>query len=65
VGVVLGLAVALVASGALRGLLFDVEPGDPWTYAVITALLLFVALLASALPARRALRINPIDVLNS
>ena len=64
-GVVLGLAIALALSRTLAGLLFAVEPTDPWTYASIAALLVLVAVVASALPARRALRINPIDVLNS
>ena len=64
-GVALGLGGALALSRLLGGLLFGIEPTDPWTYGVIGALLLLVALVASALPARRAVRINPIDVLNS
>ena len=63
VGVVIGLAVALSASRLVKDLLFGVAPTDPLTYAAIAALLLAVAVLATLLPARRATRVNPVDVL--
>ncbi|AHG93251.1 permease (plasmid) [Gemmatirosa kalamazoonensis] len=59
VGVVIGLAAALVLSRVMRTLLFDTDPFDVPTFAVSATLLLIVAALASYLPARRALRIDP------
>ena len=64
-GLVVGLAVSLLASPALRGLLFAIEPTDPWTYASIAVVLLAVAGAASYLPARRATRIDPVAVLRN
>jgi putative ABC transport system permease protein len=65
VGVGLGLALALALSQAVAGLLFATEPTDPITYGAIAALLVTVALVASYLPARRALHIDPVDVLRA
>ena len=62
-GIALGLAAALVISRALSGLLFGITAADPLTYVAIGVLLLAVALAASYLPARRALRIDPVKVL--
>ena len=58
-GVALGLAGALAATRVLDGLLFQVPTRDPLTLAAAGALLLAIALLACALPARRASRIDP------
>jgi ABC-type lipoprotein release transport system permease subunit len=44
-------------------MLFGVEPTDPITFAAVSAILLAVGLLASWLPARRAMRIDPITAL--
>lgn len=60
VAIPLGLAAALAASRLLGSLLFGVSPTDPLTLAVVSALLLAVALLASWLPARRAARTDPL-----
>jgi ABC-type lipoprotein release transport system permease subunit len=49
----------------LSQLLFDIKPHDPLTYAVVVALLGAVALVATWLPARRAARVNPIEVLRA
>jgi predicted lysophospholipase L1 biosynthesis ABC-type transport system permease subunit len=62
-GVGFGLAASLLLSRALAGLLYRVDPFDPWTFASLTALLLSVALLASYLPARRAARVSVIETL--
>ncbi|MGH7670146.1 MAG: ABC transporter permease [Gemmatimonadaceae bacterium] len=62
-GIVLGLAGAWVATRAMGGLLFQVAPTDPLTFAVVPALLAVVALLASYLPARRASGVVPMEVL--
>ena len=64
IGVVLGLAGALAAGQALRGLLFGVTPTDPTTLAV--ALVIAIAVLvASYFPARRAARIDPMIALRA
>ena len=62
-GIALGLAASLMISRALSGLLFGITAADPLTYLAIGVLLLAVALAASYLPARRALRIDPVKVL--
>ncbi len=65
VGVVLGLAAALVASRLLRGLLFGVTPTDPVAFAAVCALLLCVSLVACYFPGRRATAIDPVSMLRS
>jgi predicted permease len=58
-GAAIGFAVSLVASQALASQLFGVSRTDPLTVAVVAATLIAVALLASAVPARRAAAIDP------
>ncbi len=53
-GLVAGVAAALVLGGAIRGLLFGVEPADPATIVGVTVVLLVVGALACLIPARRA-----------
>jgi len=62
-GALIGLALSLALSGALRSLLFEVTPRDPWTLSVVAALLLVVALAACLAPARRAARLDPVVAL--
>ena len=64
-GVAIGLGVALLAAGAIQPLLFRQPARDPATYGVVTGLLLLVALLASALPARRAAQADPNSALRA
>jgi ABC-type antimicrobial peptide transport system permease subunit len=59
IGVVLGLAVAGLASDAIATLLFGVSRVDPITYVGVIALLAGVAALASWVPALRASRVDP------
>jgi predicted permease len=63
VGVALGLAGALAASHAVRGLLYGVGTTDPATYAAVVALLLAVTIVACLLPAWRAARVSPLVAL--
>ena len=58
-GVALGAAGALAATRVLAGLLFDVKPNDPATFAAVCLLFAAVALMACWLPARRATRVSP------
>jgi putative ABC transport system permease protein len=59
IGMTLGLALAMLATRAMRPFLFGVSPIDPATFAVIGLTLAGVALLASYLPARRAAAADP------
>lgn len=65
VGLAVGLAVALVAARGLRASLFGVSPADPATFVAVPLVFAAVALLASYLPARRASRLDPAEVLRS
>ena len=62
-GVALGLAAAAGLTHLMSSLLFGVSALDPLTYAVVSALLLVVSVLASYLPARRAMVIDPVRAL--
>jgi putative ABC transport system permease protein len=64
-GVLLGLAGAIAASRVLGSLLYNVRPTDPLTLAVVPALIAATALVASYIPAFRASRVDPANVLRS
>ena len=59
----LGVVVALGSARLLRGLLYGVAPADPTSFALAAGLLLIVALVASVVPARRALAVDPVVAL--
>lgn len=63
VGLAVGLALALGTARLMASLLFGVGPFDPVTLGGVVALFLTVAFFASALPARRAGRVDPVGVL--
>jgi predicted permease len=65
IGVVVGTVAAVAATRVIRGVLYDVEPTDPATFAAGAALLIAVTLLASWLPARRAARVTPTSALRA
>jgi putative ABC transport system permease protein len=58
-----GIVGALVMTQLMRQALFEVSPADPVTYAAVTVVLGLVALLAAAVPARRATRVEPMVAL--
>jgi ABC-type antimicrobial peptide transport system permease subunit len=58
-GVGLGVAGALLLTRVLSALIYGVSNADPWTYVAVAAILGLVAIIASAIPARRASRIDP------
>ena len=58
-GVLIGLAVALMAGSRIEGLLYETSPRDPVVIGTVVVLLLLVAGLASVAPALRAARVDP------
>jgi ABC-type antimicrobial peptide transport system permease subunit len=62
-GVVIGLVGAALLSSYMTSLLFEVQPTEPMVYALVSAVLVAVAALASFLPAQRAARIDPLEAL--
>ena len=64
-GMIVGTLAAAAASRAMRGLLFDVSPADPLTYAAVLALFAATAGAALIVPARRALRVDPLTALRA
>jgi predicted permease len=62
-GAAVGLVCALIVSHLMAGLLYGVRPTDPLTFAGVALLLMGVALLACYIPARRALRVDPLVAL--
>jgi ABC-type antimicrobial peptide transport system permease subunit len=64
-GAILGIAGALATGKMLAALLFHVNPSDPATFLMASAVLLAVALIACLIPARRATQIDPARALGS
>ncbi len=58
IGLIIGIPLALVLSGFLRGWLFDTGARDPLTFAAVTVILVGVAATAALAPARRAIGID-------
>jgi putative ABC transport system permease protein len=64
-GAVLGITVALASARVMQSLLFSVSPRDPVTFAAVPLVLIAIALVACYLPARRAMRVDPLVALRS
>ena len=58
-----GLSAALALTRLMKSLLYEVSLADPETYAAVSAGLIVAAMLAVYLPARRATRVDPVEVL--
>jgi ABC-type antimicrobial peptide transport system permease subunit len=64
-GLAIGLVGALALSRILARFLYHVEPYDPLTMALVAVVLLLVAAVACVVPARNAVSLDPVSVLNS
>ena len=64
-GALVGLAGAFAARSALASLLFEVSPFDPLTFTIVLLLLVVVAVCACLVPARRAMRVDPVVALRT
>jgi putative ABC transport system permease protein len=64
-GIAIGLGAALGLSRFLESVLFEVKPADPMTYAMVSAILILVAVTATLVPARRATAVDPLVALRS
>ena len=65
IGVVAGIATCYLLAPLIEDLLFEVSPRDPITLFAVAVTLLAVAALASVVPARRAIRVDPAIVLRA
>lgn len=63
IGVAIGIAAAIAIGRLVGNFLVGVSPTDPLTYVGVTAVLVVVALAASGVPARRAMRLDPVQAL--
>ncbi|HXE11146.1 MAG TPA: ABC transporter permease [Bryobacteraceae bacterium] len=65
IGCACGLAAALVLTQLMKSLLFSVSPADPLTYVAMSIALIAAAALASYLPARKAIKVDPVEALRA
>jgi len=63
IGLIVGLVSSLITTRLMSSLLFGVSANDFTTYAIVLALLAIAALIASYLPARRAMNVDPVEAL--
>ena len=64
-GAVIGLGLALAGAQLLQSMLFEIDPRDPPTLVAVTAILTLAAIVASAVPALRASRVDPMTTLRA
>ena len=64
-GLTIGLSAAVAVMYVFRAMLYRVSPADPLTLGTVAVLLLITALAACTIPARRAMRVDPVEALRS
>jgi ABC-type antimicrobial peptide transport system permease subunit len=64
-GAAIGLVAAVMAARGMQAVLFEVSPYDPMTLLAVTLTLIAIAALACYVPARRAMRVDPIVALRA
>ena len=64
-GLLIGLGASWYLSRFIRGMLFEVEPTDPLTLGTLGAVVFVMAMLATLVPALRAVRVDPVEALRS
>ena len=62
-GLVIGIPSALAATRVLSSFLYDTKPGDPMAFAAVSLVLIVVAVIAAYVPARRAMKVDPMVAL--
>ena len=62
-GIIFGLVGALALTRLMRTMLYGVRPTDPLTFVSVAALLAAIAMLACYVPARRAMKVDPMEAL--
>jgi len=65
IGLTIGLAASLAVNQVLKSMLVQIAPYDPVTLAVASAVLIFAAMLGCLVPARRAMRVDPVVALRN
>jgi putative ABC transport system permease protein len=65
IGTALGLLAGVAATRLMRGLLYETDPLDPITFAAVPVMVLAITLVATALPAWRAARLDPARMLRA
>jgi putative ABC transport system permease protein len=63
VAVSIGAAASFFATRMMTSMLYQVAPRDPWTFVAVAGVLALVALMATWLPARSAVRVSPTSAL--
>jgi ABC-type antimicrobial peptide transport system permease subunit len=62
-GIIVGLVGAFALTRLMRTMLYGVRPTDPLTFTAVAALLAAIAMLACYVPARRAMKVDPMEAL--
>jgi len=64
IGVMIGIVGSLTLTRVIKGYLYEVKPTDPLTFLIVGLILIAVALAASYIPARRAMKVDPMVALH-